>query len=85
MGYIANKLTIQPLNGPQTFYFCPKQKFTVGPSIKYITHGGGGWLVVGLSVTKRYMGVGADRYVTLILNFICLVFSLSTECLVQYR
>ena len=41
--------------------------------------GGGG---VGLSVTKRYMGVMgilADRYVTLIFNFICLVFSLSIE------
>ena len=33
-----------------------------------------GWVGVGVSVTKRYMGVGgysADRYVTLILNFIC--------------
>ena len=34
-------------------------------------HGGGGYL--------------ADRYVTLIFNFICLVFSLSTERLVQLR
>ena len=43
---------------------------------------------VGLSVTKRYMGVGgylADRYVALILNFIQFVFSLSTEGLVQLR
>ena len=59
-----------------------------GPSIKYVTlgrlvgcrpqryealHGGGGG------------GYLADRYVTLILNFICLVFSLSIERLVQLR
>ena len=41
---------------------------------------------VGVSVTKRYMGVGGyDSYVTLILNFICLGFSLSIERLVQLR
>ena len=62
-------------------------KHAKGPSIKYVTlggrGGGGGSVDVGLSVTKRYMGVGggggylADRYVTPF--FICLVFSLSTE------
>ena len=30
-------------------------------------------------------GYMADRYVTLNFNFICLVFSLSIECLVQFR
>ena len=61
-------------------------KHAKGPSVKYVTLGGGrggGWVDVGLSVTKRYMGVGggggylADRYITPF--FICLVFSLSTE------
>ena len=36
---------------------------------------GGGWVIVGASVTKRYMGVGgypADRYLTLIFNLICM-------------
>ena len=43
---------------------------------------------VEASVAKRYMGMEgylADRYVTLILNFICLVFSLSIERFVQLR
>ena len=65
--------------------------------MKYVTlgGGGGGGGGVGVSAAKRYMGMGvargggegylADRYVTLILNLICLVFSLSIERFVQLR
>ena len=57
-----------------------------GPSIKYVTLGG-----VGVCQAQRYEALHgggaylADRYVTLIFNFICLVFSLSIEHLVQLR
>ena len=45
---------------------------------------GGGWMGVRLCYEALHGGGGylADRYVTLILNFICLVFSLSTEGIV---
>ena len=45
--------------------------------------GGGGGVSVWLNVTERYMGVGgylADRYVTLIFNFIYLALALPWHC-----
>ena len=68
---------------------------TKGTSIKYVMLGGGvggGWLSGSASRSVTWgCGAGgeggymADRYVTLNFNFICLVFSLSIECLVQFR
>ena len=79
--------------------FCQRQALGAVHKVRHARGGGGGvgglGVGPGVSVTKCYMGVGvgvgvgggwgylADRYVTPIFYFICLVFSLLIERLGQ--